>query len=305
MIILPPVEGTPADGSGSVADGCPCPVHAGRIAFITCPRCGRPACEYCLVQVEGRELCTECGRVEDGGGVIAWERRDLDWLRRFTRTLRDTLARPGATFAEMRPGSVGAALGYAALVFAVTSLGALVILSPCVLFGSLGWSTPLSAGNHAGAAAFAFAALCGGPFLQAFNGVMAALLTGATFHCAARLLGGRGDLGTSLRAAAYGTSPVIVWLLLGVAALLPGVGTAVLALVFLFQLAYGGIVLTTVARAHHGLRGARATLAGWATPAIALAAVALLVAAGIALDRAVTPSHAPDVYLPSNAVAPS
>lgn len=293
------METKPTD-EGSIADGCPCPVHATRVAFVTCPRCARPACDYCLVEVEGQELCSECGSVERGGGVIAWERRDLGWLARFARTVRDTLARPGATFSDMRPGSVPAAFGYAALVFAVTSIGALVIVTPCVLFGFLGWTTPLSVADPAGAGVVMIAGLCGGPFLQAVNGVVAALLVGATFHGAARLCGGRGDIATSLRAAAYAMSAVMLWLPLGLAILLPDVGTIVLVLACLGQLAYGGVVLTTVARAHHGLRGGRAAVAGWATPVLALLLAVGIVALGTAVHRAVTPSHAPDVYLPAS-----
>lgn len=277
------------------APGAPpvCFVHRARVAFVTCNRCGNNACEYCL---GSSDLCAACQTREEGGGVIAWERRDLNVFRRFVRTVRQVLAHTGQTFTDLKPGSVPAALGYVALVFALTSLITLFLLAPCVVLSLFGWMTPLQLADSAATAPVFVIALCGGPILQAVNGVLSAITLGLIFHAAARLLGGRGGLDVSVRAAAYGLTVVLVWAPMTVALLLPTIGLIVLSLLFLGQLVWGASLLTTVAREHHGLEGGRAALAGW-TPAILTLVLVGLGAGAIWLARDVTqPSQSPDAY---------
>lgn len=270
-----------------------CVVHPRQAAFLTCRRCGSYACEYCLT---AGDLCSACREREEGGGVIAWERRDLGLGQRFGRTIRQVLAHTGQTFSEMKPGSVPAALGYVALVYALTSLITLFLLAPCVVLSFMGWMTPLQVADPATTAPVFVMALCGGPVLQAVNGVLSAIALGLVFHAAARLLGGRGGLDTSVRAAAYGLTIVLLWAPLTVALLLPTVGVIVLSLLFLGQLVWGGNLLTVVAREHHGLEGRRAALAGF-TPAILTLLLVATTAGGVLWARAVTePSRAPDAY---------
>lgn len=287
-----PAPDAPPDGPAPAGTAV-CVVHPKQPAFVTCRRCGSYACEYCL---GAGDLCAACRDREEGGGVIAWERRDLGAFRRFTQTVRQVLAHTGRTFTELRPGSVPAALGYAALVFALTSLFTLFLLAPCMLLSFLGWMTPLQVADPASVAPVFVMALCGGPILQAVDGVLSAIALGLVFHGAAKLLGGRAGLDTSVRAAAYGLTVVLVWAPFTIALLLPTIGLIVLSLLFLGQLVWGASLLTTVAREHHGLTGARAAIAGW-TPAVLTLLLVGITAGGIWLARDVTePSHAPDVY---------
>ncbi len=273
-----------------------CAVHPGQPAFVTCRRCGAYACEYCLGQ-DG-EVCSSCTARDEGGGVIAWERRDLGMLARFGRTVRQVLARTGQTFAELRPGSVPAALGYVALVYALTSLVTLFVLAPCVVLSFFGWQTPIQVGDGAAVAPVMVAALCGGPPLQALVGMATAVVLGLVYHAAVKLAGGRGGIDVSLRTAAYGLTVVLVWAPLTVVLLLPTLGLVVMGIVLVAQLVWGANVGVTVARAHHGLDGARAVFAGWLPAALALLLVGLTLG-GAWLVRDVTePSRAPDVYEP-------
>jgi len=277
------------------APGAPpvCFVHPTRVAFVTCSRCGNNACEYCL---GSGDLCGACQTREAGGGVIAWERRDLNLFRRFGRTVRQVLAQTGQTFTDLKPGSVPAALGYVALVYALTSLITLFLIAPCVVLSFFGWMTPLQVADSTATAPVFAMALCGGPILQAVNGVLSAIALGLVFHAAVRVLGGRGGLDVSVRAAAYGLTVVLVWAPLTVALLLPTIGVIVLSLLFVGQLVWGAGLLTTVAREHHGLEGARAALAGW-TPAILTLLLVGLAAGGVWVARDVTqPSQSPDAY---------
>jgi len=270
-----------------------CAVHAGQPAFVTCRACGAPACEYCLGEGATGDLCDVCARKDSGGGVIAWERRDLPVARRFLRTLAEVLGRSGTTFAELRPGSVGAALGYAALVWALTSLFALFLVAPCAVMTALGWQTPLTAAGTA-IVPIMVGLLCGGPVLAAVEGVIAALVIGVMFHLAARALGGRGDLASGVRAAAYGQTIVILWAPLTLTLLVPVLGAVALALGVLAQLAWGAHVLSTVAATGHGLRGGRALAAGAAPSMLALVLIVGSIVLSLAVDLG--PSRAPDVY---------
>lgn len=277
-----------------------CAVHPAQPAFVTCRTCRRYACEYCLGDGTARaiDVCGECADRDEGPGLIAWERKDLSLFARFFRTVRQVLGATGQTFADMRPGSVPAALVYVALVYALTSLITLFILSPCVLLAFFGWQTPLHFGDPAAVAPVAAAALCGGPFAQAIVGVLAAVTLGFVYHAGVKLVGGTGGLDVSMRAAAYGLTVVLVWAPLTISLLLPTIGVIVLSLVFLGQLLWGANVGVTVARAQHGLEGGRAYFAGW-LPAILTLLVVGTILGGTWLVRDVTePSRSPDLYYP-------
>jgi len=276
-----------------------CAAHAGQPAFVTCRVCGSPACAYCLSAPDtDGDTCTRCREREAPTGVIAWERRDLGIGKRFVRTVRQVLGQTGPTFSELREGSVGPALGYVALVYALTSLSACVVLAPFLLLALLGWQTPLAVADTAALVPVLVAALCGGPIVQAGVGVVAAAVLGSVYHAGAKLVGGAGGFDVSLRAAAYGLTVVLVWAPLTVSLLLPTIGLVVLLVVFAGQLVWGANVGVIVARSHHGLEGARATFAGWFPAALLIVALAVI-GGGAWLVRDVTePSQAPDLYYP-------
>lgn len=283
------MRGSPAPAPGA------CAVHPGQPAFLACRRCRAPACEYCL---SDGDVCAACAEREEGRGVVAWERSDLNIFTRFGRTVRQVLTRTAPTFMDIRPGSTPAALGYVALVYALTSLLTFFVLAPCVVLSFLGWQTPLTLGDGAAVVPLLVGALCGGPLVQAVVGVLVALVLGLVYHAGARLVGGTGELDVSLRTVAYGLTVTLVWAPLTVTLLLPTIGVIVMSLVFLGQLAWGANVGVTVARSRHGLDGGRAVFAGWLPAALVLLLVGGTLGTAWLIRDVTEPSRAPDIYYP-------
>lgn len=274
-----------------------CPVHPNQPAPLSCARCGRPACEYCLTANDDSrdDVCVDCeAKAEGPKGGLAWERRDASILARFARTTRDVILRPWQSFSRLDEGAIPIALGYTATVYAITSLITLAILAPCLMLTALGWSTPLQSVPESALVPM-IAAACSGPIVFAAGGVVQALFIGALFHGIAAILGGKGAISTDIRAVAYGLGIQILWAPLLPALMLPVIGLVVLVVVTLFQIVYGGRLLTILAREKHQLSGGRAILAGWLLPGLALGAMVvwLVFSIWIASGPAEPP---PDVY---------
>lgn len=273
-----------------------CATHPAQQAFVSCRRCGRAACAYCLPESAGGQTCTECVALDELPTVIAWERRDLNVLLRFWRTTRDVLSKSQATFALLGDGSVMSAIGYSAALHVVLCVAALLLVSPCVLLAALGWQTPVLGPTSPFVAGLFVGASCGAPVLAALAGVLDALLVGTLFHAASRALGGTGSYSLSVRAAAYALAVGAIWLVLAPGVALPVVGPLVLGVACLAQLVWLGSVLTNVARERHALGGPRARIAGFAPSAVIFAfLVAVLVATQLA-SGVLDPTQGPDVY---------
>lgn len=273
-----------------------CAAHPGQPAFVSCERCARPACAYCLPESAGGLVCAECAAREAGATAIAWERAELHVFAKLWRTTRDVLTKTEQTFALLGEGSVTVAVGYAALLHLVLSVAALALVSPCVLLAALGWRTPLlEPASPMVLVAFGGAA-CGAPVLAALGGVLHALLVGAVFHFSARALGGTGGYAHDARVAAYALAVQVIWALLGPATVLPVIGPLVFGVALLAQLFWLGTTLTRVARAQHGLPDARARVAGFAAPALIVLTLALLLLATRFAGDAISPTSGPDVY---------
>src|SRR5215470_13321275 len=58
----------PAPGTGGEADVPPCFRHPGRETYLSCVRCGRPACPECLRSAPVGQQCVEC--VKEGGRTV-------------------------------------------------------------------------------------------------------------------------------------------------------------------------------------------------------------------------------------------
>ena len=145
-----------------------CAQHPAQHAFVSCRRCGRAACAYCLPESGDGQTCSDCLVLAEQPGVIAWERPDLNVLVGFWRTTRDVLGNTQTTFEHLGAGSIAAALRYSAVLHAVLALAAMLLVSPCVVLATLGWQTPLlGPSSPAGLLGF-MGASCGAPFFAAF-----------------------------------------------------------------------------------------------------------------------------------------
>ncbi|MBX3274720.1 MAG: hypothetical protein KF729_30920 [Sandaracinaceae bacterium] len=242
-----------------------CASHEGAQSTGTCARCGNFVCPLCLDELSALPDHCEACREREGGGLIAFERGDVGLFARWGRTTRDVLLSPTRTFEAVRPGSLGASMGYVAL----TGLGIGSVFAMCI--GSL-------------IVVIAAAGLVGDAFPDAepavFLGVLVAaaffyvimfplvLITSACvratiFHLAARLGGGRADYATSLWATGYLHAIALAYLPLVVLQQIPVVGVFVGLLGHLAVEVFYALQLTTAARRYHQLADGRAALAGW------------------------------------------
>ena len=266
---------TSAAGQYRVGEGThPCAIHPTQLAYVKCVRCGAWACQYCLAETDtGVDLCATCAAREEGEGTIAWERRGIALASRFWRTTRDVLTKTERTFTDLKPGSLSSALSYAAVVYALTNLAVVALLAPFVLLVLLGWQAPIPTPSFTGFGILLVVGMCASPLVSAASGVVAALVLGGVYHAGVALVGGKGDIVTSIRVASYGLAVTIIWSLLAIAQCIPVIGLVVMGIGFLIQCVWGAGVLTTAARTHHGLSGWRARFAGWLPAALAIAVV--------------------------------
>lgn len=246
-----------------------CAVHEGAQSIATCARCGNFVCPLCLDDQSG--LPDHCGpcRVRAGGGKIVWERGEGNWLGRWWRTTREVLLQPTNTIERSRPGSLGAAIGYALLTASLigTALGA---LGACTL-GTLGLlgvfdDALADAGGYFQRYFFItlFAMILIYPIFVVLGIILSVAFRTTAFHLTAMLVGGRGSYGDSLWSACYLHAIMLTVLPMVVLQQIPLVGAAITLLGWLLVETWIALQLTTVARRYHGLADGRAAIAGWA-----------------------------------------
>ena len=254
-----------------------CAVHEGAQSHAVCGRCGNFVCPLCLDDTGPLpDRCAEC-REREGGGQIAWERDEGNWLGRWWRTTRDVMTRPTDTIERCRPGSTPLALGYAALTAAIlgTILGGLGACAVAAI-GALGIFDQVLA--EAGAAlppglfyAVLAAVVLIYPILAIIGAATSIVFRTIIFHLTAVLLGARGGFGDSLWSVCYLHAIMLVVLPMLLLQQIPIVGVAVSLLSTLLMETWYALQLTTVARRYHGLSAGRAAMAGWASFLVAVA----------------------------------
>lgn len=183
-----------------------CAVHADRDARRTpCARCGSYACEVCFERPD-ETLCRSCrDRV---GEVIPWERDEGGTLARYWGTLVHVLPAPYTAFQGIRAGhGVGSAMLFAGLSNLVSYGLPMLVCTPCMigLLGVVGIDAGPQERDAPMALVLALTActLLSLPLMIAGIQVVLSLAVGLVYHGAARLAGGEGSLGESLRVALF------------------------------------------------------------------------------------------------------
>lgn len=249
-----------------------CAEHPEVPARLTpCTRCGAFACEACFGTVES-ELCAAC---RSKAGSVAWEDPSRGLIDRLWSTLTKMWQEPRATFRAVGKGDLvppatfsllTLAIGYSPLVLCLPFAGAMMFalvdtfpsgdLEPGMLAAVLGAMTVLM------------------PVYLLVAHAIGVVYFWVTFHLGARLLGGHGDWGPSLRGVLY-TSAVAPWnAVILVLAFIPLVGTFVNLGGQLAKLLWTGFALAGTAESVHGLKDDRATIAGF-VPGILLVSLFL------------------------------
>ncbi|MEM9070956.1 MAG: Yip1 family protein [Myxococcota bacterium] len=264
-----------------------CPSHPGQIALGRCLKCSRPTCSYC--EEAGSELCPSCRSQDDGGGVIAWERRELPLLRRFARTVADVLRQPGVVFLRMKAGSVSLALGFITMFSILVFLLMLLVASVAMAFGLLSSGT-----GSAGAemitilvvAVFMLPAIAIGTPLTCTG-------LGVLHFVAVAMVGGQASFERSVRAASYASVVGWIFVFLPFVAAIPVVGPIASGAMFLFFLFFLGVAFANIGEGAMGLRGGKAWLAGFVPPLLVLLLLVAFVALGMSGPE---PNLSPDYY---------
>lgn len=265
------MEGAEPSADPRAPTSAMCAVHEGAQSHAVCGRCGNFVCPLCLDDTGPLpDLCAEC-REREGGGQIAWERVEGNWLGRWWRTTRDVLTRPTHTIERARPGSLPLALGYAALTAAIlgTILGG---IGACAVgaSGALGIFDQLLADAGETVPRELFYAVLAAvvlvyPILAIVAAATSIVFRTSIFHVTAILLGARGGFGDSLWSVCYLHAIMLVVLPMLVLQQIPVVGLAVSLLSMLMMETWYALQLTTVARRYHDLPAGRAAMAGWAS----------------------------------------
>jgi hypothetical protein len=251
--------------------GARCAVHPEVIARSTpCERCGNFACEPCFDD-PASEICASC-RDRTGAGRVAWEDRSKGWLERLTGTLSPAWLEPRSTFRNIGHGELGPAL-----TFFMTTLGIgyapMILCLPLIGVGM--WAVLAERSAELGELAEL------GPVMVVAWAVMLPLWVTAVhglavlyylvvFHLTARLLGGQGSIGGSLRGVLYTGAVHPVNALVTVFAFVPLVGPLFNLLMQLVKLVWSGFALAGTAEGVHRLEGERALLAGHLPGALAI-----------------------------------
>lgn len=244
-----------------------CATHEGAQSTGTCARCGNFVCPLCLDEFSGLPDHCEACREHEGGGIIAFEREDLGFLKRWFQTTRDVLLSPTRTFETTRPGSIGASLGYVAFT-GVAMGGTMAVCGGCAV-GMLGVTGAFAEVLPAGQDTAYFygvlvAALASYLLLMPLGLILSAVIRSAVFHAVAKVLGAQGGYGASLWATSYLHAVSLVWMPLAVLQQIPILGPFISLAAWIGIEAYYALQLTTVARRYHGLTDGRAAAAGWA-----------------------------------------
>lgn len=247
--------------------GAVCAAHDGAQAIATCARCGNFVCPLCLDPLSPLpEHCAACRARE--GGAIAWERDDgRSWFARWWQTSRDVVFRPRDTFENVRPGRVGAAVGYVSVTGALMGLllsallgAAVAVLAAAGLFGDLLETSDVSL---AAAVGIVLGVLLSYPLLFVLGMLLSVALRTLVYHGAVALLGGRGGFAASLWTVSYVHGIYLAQLPLAVVQQVPLIGPFIGLAGYLAIEVFVGVQLTRTAERYHGLTGARAALAGW------------------------------------------
>ena len=252
-----------------------CAVHEGAPSTGTCERCGNFVCPLCLDPRDVSPLCAAC-RDRAGGGTIPWEREEGSWLARYWQTARAVVFRPSATLHSVRPGSVGSALGFAALTGFFLGL-TVALLMGCALGAFMGFASVLSLPELDASSFGGVAVIIGIVLLYPIGAPIAMLVSvmvrGLVYHGAVAAAGGRGGIGSSLWAVSYLHAIHLTALPLLVIQQLPIIGPIIGLVGYVAIEVFYGLQLTVAARRYHGLEGGRASLAGWAPSLLLFALV--------------------------------
>lgn len=267
-----------------------CAAHEGAQATGTCARCGSFVCPLCL---DARSVfpddCAAC-RERRGAVLMAWERPEDGWPRRWARTVRDLIVRPTATFERTRPGGWIAPIAFNAVTALMVGVTVTVILA-CLVGGVfvarlLPALAELDGADERAMVAGLAALLALYPLGFVVSGLLTHAIVAGVFHLATRLLDGTGSVATSAWAVGYLSVGQLAMLPLSVASYVPVLGPFLALLGYVSVGVWLAVHLTTVARVHHGLEGGRALLAGWApflvAVGLATAGCALVVALALA-----------------------
>jgi hypothetical protein len=98
-----------AAGGGQPPEGARCARHPEREAVSTCPRCGKPVCPACAIDLPSGRACPDCAARETAAGAggpagTPWERRrEIGWGRGLRDTIAGVLFHPTGFFAAMPP----------------------------------------------------------------------------------------------------------------------------------------------------------------------------------------------------------
>jgi hypothetical protein len=263
-----------------------CAVHEDAHSTQSCARCGNYACPLCLDPVSVfPEYCAAC-RAREGATKIAWERGDAGAFRRFWRTARDILLRPGLTFDRAEPGSPWRALSYAAIVGALNGLG--LVLAVLTAFAIYFYTRDLDRSPilRAYFVIFPCTALVLGPLMSAIQSVALSFVYALIYHLGVRIAGGRGRFGASLWATAYLHAIWLPWLVLLPLHTVPLLGNVASIVMLLAVLLWTSIRLTQIGQRYHELSFGRAVATAWFPAVLGVAIVLALVAAAVALEVA-------------------
>ncbi len=282
--VEPSTETSPSPGAAI------CAVHEAMHASGTCERCGNFVCVLCLEPFGPLPGYCEACRERGGGGAIAWERDEGGWWSRWWQTTRDVIFRSRDTFASVRPGSVGAALGY------VTVTGALigVVVSALLgcMIGVMGMAGIFDeiAGADLGGPALAgitVAVVLLYPVMVVLGMLISVGIRTLIYHGAVAMMRGTGGFGASFWTVCYLHAIQLAMLPLAVLQQIPFIGPLIGLAGYGAMETFMAFQLTHCARDYHGLEGGRAAFAGWSAFIVAaVLGVTCCLAAGIALYSA-------------------
>ncbi|MBW2462731.1 MAG: YIP1 family protein [Deltaproteobacteria bacterium] len=277
--------GAPAGASpGAAAFGARCGVHAEAFAAATCGRCGTYVCERCIGHVDPTgSYCLACApRVRSV--VIPWENEELGFRRRVIDTTLLLVKEPARAYGQMADGSPVRAVLFAVLGGLLQ--GGVMAFLYGALFGCMAGATAAESGfgEEAGmTAGIAALMVIAAPIMTMVVAVTYVLFIFVPYHVTARALGGEGDAGASLRAAAYTQVLQFVMLPFLVLQVIPLVGTIVSMAVLAYVTGYIAYALYNHALGVHRLEGGAAVAAAAAPVVLAVGAFGAIFIAALAL----------------------
>ena len=250
------MEPTPA---ASVAR---CAVHEDAQSTGVCERCGNFVCPLCLDPFSAFPDHCEACREREGADVIAWERPEGTMPARFWQTTKDLLARPSDTFDRVQPGSVQAAIAYAAILGLIGGLFQGLLIGCLFAVGLAGTLGDAPTDQEPAMIALTSILIVG---CMPFAGVLQTLFNscagGLLYHLGAWIVGGRGGIGTSLWANQYLQAIMMIWWPLSLLQAVPILGSIVMLFAGLAVFVWYTIRLTHVGQRFHGLTQGRAVFA--------------------------------------------